>query len=212
MDDTTSTEETEETTLETELSDEVTEEELSEEEEDEATSEEPEVLYAGKYDSVEELEKAYNESSAGGKGMAAELKSLKDEISQLKMTPEEKAAADQNRKFIDQNGLMTKVEFVQMQKDDREAGDLLDAGATKRQLDRVKQVANFGDFSKMSLTEVYRDLYGAIPRLKPKQGVSSKSRAKSVKSKQYTQADIDAMSSEQYKENRADIMARGVKR
>lgn len=182
-------------------------EEPSEEVEEsyEDTSDTPE-----KFKSQEAQDKSYKELERKLSQLGEDNARMKEEIRLASMSPEEKEVADHNTKFIKDNNLMTKGEFQQMQKDQKEASSLISAGATQHQIDRVQRVSRYSDYSNMSITEIYRDLYGSVPKRKPKQGATQKPRGKSVKSNAYTKAQIDAMSADEYRKNYSDILARGV--
>lgn len=158
----------------------------------------------------EKYEKSYASLEKKFHEQAEQIARMKEEVARANMSPEERQANDQNREFIKANDLMTKQEFMQMQKDQKEAGSLLSSGATQHQIDRVMRVSRYADYSNMSITEIYRDLYGFVPKKKPSQGVTQKPRSKTVKSKKYTRAQIQAMSSEEYKKKRAHILAVGI--
>lgn len=210
-DEATSEVETEETTSQEELSEEVATEEPSEETEEATSQEEPsEPLYAGKFKTVEELEKAYNLSSSEGKDTAGEMNALRQEVERMKLSPEERDVEDQNLAFIKRNGLVTKAELEQIEKDQREAKSLMEAGATQLQIDNVMEAARYGSNIKKSLTEVYRKLYGIVPKRKPNQGATQKPRGKSVRNKQFTQAELDGMSQEDFEKNYARLYSEGV--
>lgn len=185
-------------------------EEPSEEVQDDSTYEEESEEVPEKFKEIESLAKSYKSLEQKLSQLGEDNARLKEENARANMSPEDRETAEQNSQFIKSNDLMTKAEFMQMQKDQRESESLLKAGATDHQIDRVKRVSRYADYSKMSITEIYRDLYGFVPKNKPKQGATQKPRGKSIKSKGYTAAQVQAMSPEEYKEKRADIIAQGI--
>lgn len=166
----------EEETVDTTPSNDTEIEEPSMEEAEEETSQEPstERLYAGKYKSPEELERGYQETNAETARMAKELAQLRKEVAESKLSPEEREQKEKSRNFVKENNLLTREEFEQAQKDEREAGALMSKGATPKQIERVKRISQYGDYSKMSVTEIYKDLYGGLPGKKPTTSVKSK--------------------------------------
>ena len=181
------------------------EEELEDNSDTEPSEEAPE-----KFKSDEAQDKSYRELEHKLSQLGEDNARMRQEIERVNMSPEDRDVDDQNRAFIKSNDLITKSELDQREKDQREANSLIQAGATQPQIDNVMEVSRYGENSRKSLTEVYRKLYGIVPKRKPKQGVTQKPRGKSVRNKQYTQADIDAMSQEDLQKNYADILARGV--
>lgn len=180
-------------------------------EDDETTSnDEPSKLFANKYASAEELEKAYIHSDIEASRMAKKLKKLEKEVELAKMSPEQRQQAQQTAEFVKSNDLMTKTEFKQMQRDQQEATSLISKGATQDQIDRVMKISRFGEYSNMSITEIYKDIYGGTPKQKPRQGVKSKPAERVTKSRPYTKAEIKAMSKDELRSKYADILKRGV--
>jgi hypothetical protein len=179
-------------------------------EEEETSDEEPSLL-AGKYKTPEELEKGYIHNNIESARMAKELAELKREVELQKMTPEQRDKAQQTAEFVKQNDLMTKSEYQQMLKDQQESQGLQAKGASQKQIDKVMELAQYGKYSKMTITDIYKDIYGGIPKQKPRQGVTSKPSQKiPTKNKPFTRAQIKAMSLSDLKKNHAEILARGV--
>ena len=124
----------------------------------------------------------------------------------MKISPEELKKHYEAQSFVQSNDLMTKQEFLQMQKDQRAVETLLSQGASQHQVDRVREVSNFGKYSSMTITEIYKDLYGSVPKKKPKVGVKQKGRTRVATGGQYTAEAIKNMSYEDIKKNYRDIM------
>lgn len=168
-------------------------------------------LLAGKYENVDELEKAYQHSNSEAGRMAQRLSQMEQEMARLKMTPDEVAEYDRTQQFIKRFGLMTKEEYLQMQKDERDAQFLISRGASQSQIDRVREISRFGDYAKKSLAEIFQLIYGQLPREKPKMGITQRPRGRDDFG-QYTPEELSAMSYEDMKKNLKDIMAKGVRR
>ena len=168
-------------------------------------------LYAGKYENVDELEKAYQHSNAEAGRMAQRLSSMEQEMARLKMTPDEAAEFDRTQQFIKRFGLMTKDEYEQARKDERDMQFLTSRGVGQSQIDRIREISRFGDYSKKSLIEIYELFYGQLSREKPKMGITQRPRGKDDYG-QYTPEELSAIQYSEMKNNIKDIMARGVRR
>lgn len=204
------------TSTEVEPSEETTIEEPSSVEEsfteDEETSDdEPSNLLANKFKTPQDLEKAYLHSNIESSRMAKELAELRRKIELAEMSPEERQQAKQTADFVKQNDLMTKSEYQQMLKDQQESMGLLSKGATQAQIDKVMDLSGYGKYSKMTITEIYKDIYGGVPKQKPRQGVTPKPSQKiPPKNKPFTRAEIKKMSLDELKNRHQEILARGV--
>lgn len=196
--------------IEEPVTDEPSEEELEVEEDNLSDEDEPLETTPEKFKSSDAQEKSYLALERKLSELGEENARLRKEVERSSLSPEERDVFDQNQAFIKQNDLMTKAEFEQMQRDEQESLSLIKAGATQHQLERVKRISRFEGYNKMSITEIYRDLYGFVPKSKPKQGVKPKPRKKVVKNKAFTYEEIKAMSPDERKRRHAEIIARGV--
>lgn len=175
------------------------------------TSDDPSGLLANKYKTPEDLEKAYIHNNIETSRMAKELAELKKEIEYAKMTPEQQQQAKQTADFVKQNDLMTKSEYQQMLRDQQESMGLLNKGATQAQIDKVMELSGYGKYAKMTVTDIYKDIYGGIPKQKPRQGVAPKPSQKTpIKNKPFTRAEIKKMGLDELKSRHQEILARGV--
>src|SRR5690606_38061636 len=154
----------------------VIEEPSMEEAEEETLDNKPseEKLYAGKYKSAEDLEEAYKSTTAESTRMAKELAQLRKEFEDSRLTPEQKEQRELSKNFIKENNVLTREEFEQIQRDEREISALIASGASLQQIERVKKISQYGDYAKMSVTQVYKDLYGGLPAKKPTKSVPSR--------------------------------------
>jgi len=143
------------------------EEETSTVVEPETTPEEPSIpaeepekqpLYAGKYKTPEELEKAYNEANASNTKMAQELAEKRKPA----LAPDKQEIADEIRNL----GFVTKDELQkqtavgnQKAKDDLEISNL---SITETQANTLRRYASHQDNLSKSMTELWDELQGNV--------------------------------------------------
>lgn len=152
---------------------------VQEEEMETSSDDEPQTLYADRFSSVEELEKSYKNTSAESTRLAQELAQLRKDLEESKLTPEEKKFKQESQDFVKSNELVTKQDL----KDERDAGMLLSNGATQGQIDHVMQVSRLSGYANKSIPQIYKEVYGVVPKKKPSQGVRSKSTPRSTGAK-----------------------------
>lgn len=152
-------------------------EEPSQEEEtteDNSQDEPSEELILNKFRSKDDAVEGYVQLEKELGTTKRELAQLRKELEESRMSPEEKEQKELSRKFLKENNVLTREEFEQIQRDEREANALISKGATPKQIERVKRISQYGDYAKMSITEVYKDLFGGLPGKAPTRSVAGK--------------------------------------
>lgn len=193
----------EEEEVETEATEEVTSDE------EETTSEEETVeLYAGKYKSVDELEKAYITSNAEATRMAQQL-STRETTKKPQLTDEDKRVQD----FIKNNNLMTTKQFQQQLQDNNEIQTLKNSGMTAKEEQVVRNLsrsqgstANGIPYTQASMKEIHEDVFSSETRVVKKKVVGVKPRAGVKISNKLTREAIANMSKEEYAKRRPEIL------
>ena len=204
MNEETSNEVVEETVTEEVTPETTNDEPSSQQEEPQSEEQEQPQIYAGKYKSPEELEKAYLKATAEATRMAQEIaKSKKPQLS-----PDKQEILNELKSL----GVMTKEEFMQEQavetqkaKDEREIQELQ---LSDNQVNALRRYASHRDNLSKSMAECWDELTGSIggkvisrkTTLKPKKGLDGGFKEK-------TSAELARLPKDEYDKYWADYAA-----